>query len=156
MNTYNIDIISFKEAINEILNTNKFEYLQSCLETEGEIEYDNNKWVISYKNGKNLNNNLYTNYNSKKYKWISVKDNLGNIIALQFIYIDNDYIELINVNKVDGYKDIFENIVNFISNTYNKDIITFPLNNKLTSYYKKFGFMEYKNDYLKYIIKQIH
>ena len=138
----NVKPIDTQKALDEIFYTNNYEFLQEQILDAEEIDFDDNEYKILFKNGKNFNKNLYTDLSDNSpLTWLGIYD-------LQLINIDNDYIELIVIAKNTNYKvkfSVFEAVIKYCQKTYKCKIITFPLNDDLTDFYKKFGFVDDKS-----------
>ena len=138
------------DAIKLIFKTNDFPVLKSHLESEVYIENDNIYYV--YINDKDLSDNIYTN-DSILYKWIAVIEN-EHIVALQLLQFNEDYIELVIIEKVKKYNvhNVFRNVLKYVEKTYKPNkIYTFPLHDKLKEEYKKYGFIEEDKELIKII-----
>lgn len=144
----NVKPIDTQKALNEIFYTNNYEFLQEQILDAEEIDFDDDEYKILFKNGKNFNKNLYTDLSDNSpLTWLGIYDD-KKLAGLQLINIDNDYIELIVIAKNTNYKvkfSVFEAVIKYCQEIYKRKIITFPLNDDLTDFYKKFGFVDDKS-----------
>ena len=148
----NVKPIDTKKALDEIFYTDNYEYLQEQIIDAEEVDFDGDEYEILFKNGKNFNQNLYTDISEKSpLTWLGIYD--GKILSgLQLIEDKDDCVELVVIAKNTNHKakfSVFEAVIKYCQETYKKKIVTFPLNDDLTDFYKKFGFVDDKEGYIK-------
>jgi len=150
----NVKPIDTQKALDEIFYTDNYEYLQEQILDAEEVEFDGDEYEILFKNGKNFDKNLYTDISDNSpLTWLGIYDG-KKLAGLQLIDVENDYVELIVIAKNTNHKakfSVFEAVIKYCQETYKRKIITFPLNDDLTDFYKKFGFVDdkSKNGYIK-------
>lgn len=146
-------------ALDEIFYTNNYEYLQEQIFDAEEVEFTDNEYEIILKNNKNFNKNLYTDISeNSSLVWLGIYDENEILSGLQLIDIQDDYIELIVIAKNTNHNvnfSIFDDVIKYCKETYKRNIITFPLNDALKHFYKKFGFTDNKTkeEYIELIYK---
>ena len=150
----NISIISTELALSIILKEDSdFNYIKDLIIDSEEVDITNEGYTICYVNGNDLSNNVYTDIRkNSELKWIYAND--GDVsLGFQLAYFGNDTIEFICIEKNNSLLydiNLFDHIVSYVRTTFNKPIVTYPLNEKLKSYYIGHGFKEYENGFLIY------
>lgn len=152
LNTNNVKPIKTKLALNKIFYTDNFSYLQDQIIDAEEVNFEDDEYEILFKNGKNFDKNLYTDISDNSpLIWLGIYDG-KKLVGLQLINIEDDYVELIIIEKNNNSKpkfSIFKSVIDYCQEKYKMDIKTFPLNDDLTNFYKKFGFVDDKEGYIK-------
>ena len=146
-------IIETKQVIEYIFNSPEFPYLREHILDSEEIIMVHGNPIINYINNKNFNKNIYTDLRKDSpLKWLGIYDN-NNLICLQLILFAKDQIELIIIEKNLSFRSslsLFAEVIDFCKQ-FDLPIITFPENNTLKNYYKRFGFKEISQGYLKLV-----
>lgn len=146
-------IIDTNQVIDLVFNTPDFPFLRDHILDSEEVSLIHGTPVINYINGKNFNKNLYTDLSkNSSLKWLGIYDN-NRLVCLQLIFFGEDQIELIIIEKNPHVRtplSVFSEVLNYCKQ-FDLPIVTFPENDKLSEYYKKFGFKEISKGYLKLV-----